>query len=216
MRSDCVVPLATDAVVFDIELLHLSIGHLLPFHIDPIQQSGSYPQPRSGDRAANRVEHRVQTPQWLACPVQTDLAEQPMLNGIPFGAPSGIVADGYGESIAIAHLLLQVLLKAARPTAITPTRISEDQQLLRLGKPPSSLFFPPPRNGRYSKLWRIGRGANRDGASIAVHLRDAVGDGSQECIVWEVMHIDRLSFLTPGLPSIFARCQSTLSSWCPR
>src|SRR5947209_3025528 len=143
MRSDGVVPLATDAVVFDIELLHLSIGHLLSFRIGAIQQSGPYPQPGAGDRAAHRAEHRVQTPQWLTSPVQTDLAEQPMLNGIPFGASSGIVAHGHGESIAIAHLLLQVLLKAARPTAITTARISQDQQLLRLGKPPSSLFFPP-------------------------------------------------------------------------
>lgn len=123
MRSDRVVPLATEAVVFDIELLHLSIGNLLPFLVGAIQQSGPHPQTAVSRRATNKVEHGVQTPQWLACPVQTDLAEQPMFDRIPFGTPGGIVADRHGESIPIAHLLLQLLLKAARPTAITATCI---------------------------------------------------------------------------------------------
>jgi hypothetical protein len=216
MRPDRIVPLATDAVVFDIELLHLSIRNLLPFLIGAIQQSGSYPQLRLGERATKRGEHGVQTAEWLACPVETDLAEQPVFDRIPFGTPGGIVAHRHAESIAIAQLLLQLLLKAARPTAETLARICQDQHLVRLWKPPSSLFFPPARNGRHCKLWCIGRGANRDRPSIAVHLIDPIRDGSKPGILGEVMHIDRLGFLTPSLPSVFARCQSVLSSWYPR
>lgn len=56
-----------------------------------------------------------------------------MLDGIPFRAPCEIVADFYRESMAVAELFLQMLLKAARPAAITASCISEDQQLFGLG-----------------------------------------------------------------------------------
>jgi hypothetical protein len=36
------------------------------------------------------------------------LAKEPMLDGIPFRTPGGIMTNGHAEPIAIAELLLQV------------------------------------------------------------------------------------------------------------
>ena len=117
--SDGIVPLATHTLLFDVELLHLRIGHLLSFLKGSIQPSSPNRQPGLGGGAAYIVEHDVQVAQRLARPIQADLAKEPMLDGIPFRTPRGIMAHGHAESIAIAELLLQVELKAARPTAET-------------------------------------------------------------------------------------------------
>ncbi len=38
-----------------------------------------------------------------------------MFNGVPFGCPRGIVADGYCQSMGITELVLQVVFPGARP-----------------------------------------------------------------------------------------------------
>jgi hypothetical protein len=154
--SNSIVPLATHALLCDVELLHLVIGHLLPFLKGSIQPSSSNRQPGLSGGAANIVEHDVQVAQRFARPIQADLAKEPMLDRMPFRTPSGIMAHGHAESIAITELLLQMELKAASPRAITASGIRQDQELFGVGKALSSLVFPPASKSAHGKLWCIG------------------------------------------------------------
>lgn len=79
-----------------------------------------------------------------------------MLDRIPFGTASGIVAHSHTESIAIAELLLQMQLKAARPTAITVSGVCQDQELRGSGKALAPLLLPPAGKSGHRKLRRIG------------------------------------------------------------
>ena len=112
------------------------------------------------------------------------------------------MAHRHAEPIAIAKLLLQVELKAASPSAITASRIRQDQEFVGMREACSPLIFPPTGQSSDGKLWRIGGGPHIDRATIVADIIDPIGNGSQEGIVWKVMHIDRLCFLTPGSPSI--------------
>ncbi len=109
-RLKRVVPLSTDRSVLDVEVLHLVLGHGLPCFKRAFQQGGPHCQPRVGRRAAKKIEHGFQRAQRLACPIQTDVTEQAMFDGVPLGAPSGIVAHVDRQPIAIAHLLLELQL----------------------------------------------------------------------------------------------------------
>jgi len=46
-------------------------------------------------------------------PVQADVAEQTMLNGVPLGSPGGIVADHDLDTEAVGELFLELLLPQA-------------------------------------------------------------------------------------------------------
>ncbi len=204
--SDDIVPLTTLAQVFDVELLHLGIRHLLSFYIDTIQQSRSDGQSCPSGRPTKIGKHRVQTAQRLARPIPTDLAEQAMLDGIPFGAPGRIVANRHSQPIAVAHLCLQWVLQAAWTTPIAATGIRQDQEPGGLRKPLAAHIAPPARHRRHGKLRWIGRRTDIHRPSPATHLIDPIRDSTHYRILRKVMHIDSVSFLAPGSSGIFARC----------
>jgi hypothetical protein len=67
----------------------------------------------------------------------------------------GIVAHIDGQPVTIAQLLLEMQLKAVRPTAVAASGIRQDQQRLRLGIVLLSFLFPPTGNGCHRELERI-------------------------------------------------------------
>lgn len=136
-------------------MLHLVLGHGLPCFKRAFQQGGPHLQPRVGRCATQKIEHSFQRAQRLARPIQTDVTEQAMFDGVPLRAPSGIVAHIDGQPVAIAQLLSEMQLKAARPTAIAASGISQDQLLLRSRIVLLSLLFPPTGNDCHRELGRI-------------------------------------------------------------
>jgi hypothetical protein len=59
----------------------------------------------------------------LAGPVVADMGKQVMFNGVPFGCPRGIVADGHCQSVGITELVLQVVFPCTRPGAVAPATV---------------------------------------------------------------------------------------------
>src|ERR1022692_5256313 len=59
-------------------------------------------QTSSGLGGADKLQGLLVTVQRLGCPVAADLAEQTMLDGIPFGGAGRIVGDSDAESQTIA------------------------------------------------------------------------------------------------------------------
>jgi hypothetical protein len=69
--------------------------------------------------------------QRLGCPVPADLAEQTVLDGIPFGGAGRVMRNGDGESQAIAPLPLNLVLPGATPGAIAAAGIGQDRRRRR-------------------------------------------------------------------------------------
>ena len=87
-RTQRVVPLRADGIGFKIQSTHLGIGNALAdFVAAPFEQS-THLQSCLCHRASDVIEHRFKRAQWHACPVNADVAEQPVLDRIPLGAAS--------------------------------------------------------------------------------------------------------------------------------
>ena len=93
MGSQGVVPAAKRWVSFEVEFLHLGVGDFdssLVFAREQVSADGETCGCFGG---ADEVEHLVNVGEGLTGPVRADLAEQAMLNGIPFGCAGRVVTD---------------------------------------------------------------------------------------------------------------------------
>jgi hypothetical protein len=85
-----------------------------------------------GCGGADKLQGLLITIQRLGCPVPADLAEQTVLDGIPFGGAGRVVRNGDAESQAVAQLPLDLLLPGATLRPIAAARIGQDQDVAGL------------------------------------------------------------------------------------
>ena len=151
----------------------------------------------------DQSQHRLAGPQGLAGPIETDLAKQAMLNGIPLRTAGGIVTHREAQPHPVAQLALQLVFPKPRPMAVTAASIRQDQQAggVRIGRVP--VVVPPAQDRCHRELGRVGRHAHVDGAFVALHIIDAIGGDPAKRIRQKIMHVDGLGFLPPGLAGVF-------------
>src|SRR5438270_692497 len=89
------------------------------------------------------AEHGVPGGQGLTGPVRADRAEQAMLDRVPLRAARRIVADGHGQSVPVAELVLELPFPDPRAGTIAAPAIGQDQQVARLGERGLPLVEPP-------------------------------------------------------------------------
>jgi hypothetical protein len=70
---------------FDVQGGHFCVAYFLPLRVIPWLKDRLYHQSSRGLCAADQSQQRFPGSQWYSGPVATDLAEQSVLNGIPFG-----------------------------------------------------------------------------------------------------------------------------------
>src|SRR3990170_7510067 len=92
-----VVPLRQRLMVFDREVVHLSLLDLDPLGVALADEV--CPDAKAGGRggASEVLEDGLVAVQGSAGPVLADLAEEPVLDGIPLGGSGRGVRDGEGE-----------------------------------------------------------------------------------------------------------------------
>ena len=91
----------------DRELREIILGGLgASWVVGGIQACGHF-QAGLGCGGADKLQGFLITVQRLGFPVSADLAEQAMLDGIPFGSAGWVVGDGDAQSQAIAQLPLK-------------------------------------------------------------------------------------------------------------
>lgn len=56
-----------------------------------------------------------------------DLADEPMLDRIPFGSPGRVVTESVAQAAPIAGLLLQVAFEELRAGTVGATGVGEDE-----------------------------------------------------------------------------------------
>jgi hypothetical protein len=71
-------------MAFDVERPHEFVGYGPTRLILHRVQHGLDRQARSGGRATDDGQEPFPGPEWGACPIRADEAEQPMLNRVPF------------------------------------------------------------------------------------------------------------------------------------
>src|SRR5262249_58198037 len=115
-----VVPGGAWAVRCQGEPLDVLAGPLLRFAIDLFIQESLDRQAGHGTRPADVPQHDPQRLQRLAFPVLADIAEQAVLDGVPFGAPRRIVADRHGQPEGVTQLFLEGAPPGSDIAAVAP------------------------------------------------------------------------------------------------
>ena len=105
------------------------------------------PQTRRTPGGTDELEDLLVAHQRLAGPVVGNAAEQSALNGIVFGGTRGVMSDGYGESVSVAQLLLELVLPGTACSGVAASRVRQDEHMLRLRIAAPSLLLPPTPNG---------------------------------------------------------------------
>ena len=83
-RTKRIVPFRADGMRHQTELFHILLGDPLAFLIEGLIKIGFYFQPRRRCCPPNVTKHNTQRFERLSCPIDAYLAEQPMLDGVPF------------------------------------------------------------------------------------------------------------------------------------
>ena len=186
-----------------IQCLHHGVSNLFAFLEATLKHVCQDLETALGGRTANQSQHGLKGAQGLSSPIDTNLAKQAMLDGIPLRAACGIMTHRDTQTQGIAQLALQLFFPKARTTAVTAARIGQDQQACRLGIRRLPVFLPPTRDRVNSKLGGIRRLANVDDPFISLHIEDAIRRHTAKGVGQKIMHVDGFSFLTPGLSSVF-------------
>ena len=123
----------------------LLLADLAPLRVSFLIQPAVHFQPRTRARRADQVDYHFIRGQRYAAPIACDMAEQSMLDFIPFAGPRRIMTDLDNQSRGIGQAL-QLVLPEPIAIPITPATVGGDQQPRRGGVTLAAQLFPPLRN----------------------------------------------------------------------
>ena len=89
-----------------IQRLHHGVSNLFAFLEDALKHVCQDLETALGGRTANQSQHGLKGSQGLSSPIDTNLAKQAMLDGIPLRAARWVMANGDRQPKAIAQLHL--------------------------------------------------------------------------------------------------------------
>ena len=120
-----------------------------PGHVGGGNQMRLNHQPGLGGRGGNIVGDQCKGAEGTPCPCLADLAEQTMLNRVPFRGTGGVVTDGHRQAQTIGHLHLKLVRPDTGTRAITATTIRFNQQVCGVGIAFMQLRSSPKTLGDY-------------------------------------------------------------------
>jgi hypothetical protein len=143
--------------------LHHRVGDLLAGLVEPVEHARGDRQTRRRGCVAQITQPRRAGAPGLACPVETDLTEQPRLKRMPRRAAGRIMTDRHRPSEPVAEVAWPWRVPHPGPTPMTAPRIGQDQEVGGLGgghaptaAPPAER--PPSRASRAPAVQRPARG----------------------------------------------------------
>src|SRR5580704_15291568 len=86
-------PFRMERVAADVESVHFGVGDLDALLIGPLIERTLDLEPGFGRRRGDQLNHCGAADEWLGAPVLRDVAEQPVLDLVPFRCAGRIVAD---------------------------------------------------------------------------------------------------------------------------
>src|SRR5262249_47218566 len=94
------------------ESLNLLPSHLLRSPVCRIIKDGPHLQARAGSRPPDVPEHDPKGPKRFPGPIDADVAEQAVFDGVPFRAARRVMTDGAGQLEPVTQPGLKVHLPA--------------------------------------------------------------------------------------------------------
>ena len=177
----------------------LGIGYLDAPVILVVDQLGVHAQPGDRGGGTDVVEDGLVAAQRVAGPVLADLAEQAMVDRVPLGGAAGVVADGDGEVVRVNEAGLEGIFEAADAGSVAAAGVGEDQQFGGAGVALAAFALPPSDQVVSSEVGGVVGGADDDEAVVGGDVVDAVGDGDAVSLGAEVVVVDGLGRLSPGV-----------------
>ncbi len=168
-------------MMLDGKSLHFWVADLDCFVVGFVNGRGLHGETGCGFGVADTSKHEIDRGQGCAGPGFGNLAEEAMLDGVPFGSTRRIVTDGHGQVKGIRQFGLELLFKKTRAIAIAAAAVG---------------------NGIDGKLSRIGGMTDVDVTLLVSLIIDAIGPRARQGIVGKIVHIDLGSLLTPKLSSL--------------
>ena len=149
----------------------------------------------------DKIQDGPVTDQGLPGPIQTNEAEETMLNQIPLRCSCWIMGDCNRQPEFVCQSLQAGL---PQPTAgiVGPAIVGLNQQVILVGVRPLAHLHPPGANRRDGKFGRFMRDANHDIARVAGRVVDAIRqrDARRGAAKVGLEHIERP--LPPGTPGV--------------
>ena len=144
----------------------------------------------SGARVADEVENFGVAIKRFRGPVFGNLGEQAVLDGIPFGSPSGVMSNGYCEPKAVAELALQFRFPSVGTATIAAAGIGQDEQLAAAMVAVAAVALPPTGDGMGGEGSRVMRDTYEDRAPVGEQVIDTIRDRDADGIGTEIMIVD--------------------------
>jgi hypothetical protein len=152
-------------------------------------------------RVSNVAQHDLQRTQRFACPVDTDVTEQPVFDRIPFRRSSWIMTNRDLKSVMIRHGL-QFEFPKSRPATIAASAIGQNQELAVVAKTATSRSLPPRCYGIDGELRRVGRQANINVSPILARQVKAIRCCPTRSVLEKIVTVHLFRFQTPSLSSV--------------
>lgn len=152
-------------------------------------------------RAANEVDQNQHCAQDMASPCGCDLAEESVLNRIPFGGSRRVMTDCNFEPGLIGKVV-QTFLVPPRTRSITAATIGLDHQTLRLGIV-RLVETTPVSDGIDGQVCGVAGGRHADMTLVPFRIVNAIRCRASRRIRGKVVIVDFLAFLTPCLAIVF-------------
>src|SRR4029077_4251774 len=172
----------------DFESLHFGVGDLDALLIGPLIERTLDLEPGFGCRCGDQLDHCSAADEWLGAPVLCDVAEQPVLDLVPFRCAGRIVADldRHGDLVC---QLLQLDLPQPRARAVGPPAVCRDHQLTHAGVARAPNPIEPSADRLHRELGRVVRDADADPADVGGRVVDAMRHHLAQLLVLEVVHV---------------------------
>src|SRR6202521_5543599 len=201
-RPDGVVPARLGVMRADVERRHLGVGDRPSLRVLPVDEVSSDPQSGLGSCGCDVVDDRLVAVERSPRPILADLAEEPVLDGVPLRSPGGIVADGDLEAMWVTQALLDRVLEGPVAGTVAAAIVGENDHYLRLRRAVPALRDPPPTKVVRREIRRVVGGTDEDRAQVLPHVIDPVGSCHPHGVGAEVGTPKEDRCLVPGSPRI--------------
>lgn len=201
--SNSAVPVAVEAVTFQVDLLHLLIRHAATSEILAAIEATRDRQPFRRSRTRNQVDDRFVVSKRFTAPVPRDEREESVLDFVPFAGARREVADRQGEAGGVGQCL-EFDLSQPETGPVAAPGVGGDRERCRVG-----IQMVPPRRattlGRRRRQTRPCRGPYRSFQTrrCGPNLEVDPGHGRTRKVV--AVHVDGIARRAPLLAGILIR-----------
>src|SRR3984893_18040017 len=177
-----------ERVAADVESVHFGVGDLDALLIGPLIERTLDLEPGFGGGRGDQLDHCGAAEEWLGAPVLRDVAEQPVLDFVPFRCAGRIVADLDRRGDLVGQRL-QLDLPQPRARAVGHDAVRRNHQVTPAGVARAPNPIEPSADRLHRELGRVVRDADADPADIGGRVVDAMRQHLAQLLALPIVHV---------------------------